>query len=278
MDPKLKNAIIAAAKNNIKHIRAHIERPIPKEKNKHNHINDFQKAVNKDLNTIFNKLGYKEIWEPEQKKNGQKFKDSIDILGKIPGRNCIIEIDAVRHDQIAAKFVSRLALWGLDDEPIDYVAILYDSTQESGLQAAQKYVQYMYDILKKINPKSSLIGIYVDTPLEDSSKNEVSIWNFEGQLFSIGSKTYDDMNKCARAAIELYINRHPDITFADLHDQFARTRRHASYIFAEEGGSRAKKINLQTADGKDVYVYSQFRASNWKQFVKVCNDNGIVIE
>ena len=277
MEPKLKNAIIAAAKNNIKHIRAHIERPMPKEKNNHDYIDAFQDGVLADLKSAYNDPTGK-IWEKEQKKNGQKFRDSIDILGKIPSRNCIIEIDAVRHDQIAAKFVSRLAIWGLDDEPIDYVAILYESTQESGLQAAQKYVQYMYDILKKINPKSSLIGIYVDTPLEDSSKNEVSIWNFEGQLFSIGSKTYDDMNKCARAAIELYINRHPDITFADLHDQFARTRRHASYIFAEEGGSRAKKINLQTADGKDVYVYSQFRASNWKQFVKVCNDNGIVIE
>ena len=43
----LENAIIAAAKNNIKHIRAHIERPIPKEKNKHTD-NRFIRIINKN--------------------------------------------------------------------------------------------------------------------------------------------------------------------------------------------------------------------------------------
>jgi len=274
MDPKLKNEIIKAVKNknNTNFIYAHLKRTSP---NNHEHINNFQKGVTNELNKAYNKLGYNNIWEKEQKKNGKKFKDSIDILGKIPGRNCIIEIDAVRHDQIAAKFVSRLALWGLDDEPIDYVAILYDSTQESGPQSAEKYIQYMYDILKKVNPESSLLGIYVD--YTNPQKCKVVIWDHEEKVFSINGTTYDDMNKCARAAIELYISRHPDITFADLQDAFVRTRRHGSYIFEEEGGSRAKKINRKV-EGKDVYVYSQFRASNWEQFVKVCEPNGIVIE
>ena len=273
MDPKLKNAIIAATKTqgNMKHIRDHVTRDMKKYKNYHGYIDAFQDGVLADLKSAYNDPNGK-IWKKEHKKNGQKFKDSIDILGKIPGRNCIIEIDAVRHDQIAAKFVSRLAIWGLDDEPIDYVAILYDSTQESGLQGAQKYVQYMYDILKKINPKSSLLGIYIDV-----QNGKVEEWDHEEQKFTIAGKTYDDMNKCARAAIEMFINANPHISFTDLQDAFERTRRHASYIFEEEGGSRAKKINRKV-EGKDVYVYSQFRASNWEQFVKVCEPNGIVIE
>lgn len=273
MEPKLKTAIIKAVekKGNIDLVDAYLNNRT--NSNYHECIGAFQGGVTNELNIAYNKLGYKDIWETEQKKDGKKFKDSIDILGKIPGRNCIIEIDAVRHDQIAAKFVSRLALWGLDDEPIDYVAILYASTQKSGLQAAQKYVQYMYDILKKINPNSSLLGIYVDT----QNKKAVD-WDHEEKKFTINGKTtYNDMNKCARAAIELFIMDHPDITFAGLQKEFARTRIHASYIFSEEGGSRAKKINLQTSDGRDVYVYSQFRSSNWEQFVEVCSNHDIII-
>ncbi len=268
MDKNLKDAIVEAVKKNAIHIVSHVTRNMTTNKNNHGHINDFQNGVLESLKTQYNN-----IWKKEQKKNGKKFHDSIDILGKIPGRNCIIEIDAVRHDQIAAKFVSRLALWGLDDEPIDYVAILYDSTQKSGPQSAKKYVGYIHDILKKINPDSSLFGIYVD------ENEKVEIWDFEEKKYRIlgDAHDYDDMNKCARAAVKLFIQNNP-ITFTELQEKFGRIGRYPSYIFPEEGGSRARKIDSPTADGKDVYVYSQFRSSNWEQFVEVCKKNGISIE
>ena len=270
MDKNLKDAIVEAVKKNAVHIVSHFTRNRTTDNNNHSNIKNFQNGVLDYLKNNYNKI----IWDTEQTKVGKKFHDSVDILGEKPGRNCIIEIDAVRHDQIAAKFVSRLALWGLDDEPIDYVAILYDSTQKSGPQSAKKYVGYIHDILKKINPNSSLLGIYVN-----KNKN-VEIWDFEEKKYSILGETndYDDMNKCARAAVKLFLQNNPKITFAGLLKAFPRTGRYPSYIFSEEGGSRARKIDSPTADGKDVYVYSQFRSSNWEQFVEVCKKNGISIE
>ena len=48
----------------------------------------------------------------------------------------VIEIDAQRADQVAPKFLSRLALLGLSNKTIHYVAVLYEFSKSS--QTASK--------------------------------------------------------------------------------------------------------------------------------------------
>ena len=99
---------------------------------------------------------------------------SVDILGDLNGKKCIIEIDTVRHDQISSKFVSRIALSDFK-EPIDYVAILYDSTQKSGPQRAKTYIIYMRKIMRQINRKSSIMGVYIHVDKNTGTHN-IDIW------------------------------------------------------------------------------------------------------
>lgn len=154
MDVKMADAIYNAVKSNADHIKYHLNRGT-KNKNVHIHINHFRDGICDQLNVLYPSLK----WTSEKKTSGI-FKDKIDILGE-GERPCIIEIDAARHDQIAAKFVSRLALCGLD-KPIDYVAVLYESSREVERQMAGKYIQYMYSILQKVNSNASLLALYVD--------------------------------------------------------------------------------------------------------------------
>ena len=123
----------------------------------HSLVERFQESIKDNLNDMSS--GY--VWEIEKKAKGRSERDSIDILGKAKGNSdWIIEIDATRSDQVSQKLLSRMALWGLQS-PIQYVAILYPDTQ-NGKNACEKYIRYGNAILKKINGKSSVTGIFID--------------------------------------------------------------------------------------------------------------------
>ena len=83
-------------------------------------------------------------------------KDRIDIYGfnKEDNLTCIIEIDTVRSDQIAKKFVSRLAV-SLDSNLI-YGIVLYPNNHkyfDSELKEADKYKKFVEMILNKLGTK-----------------------------------------------------------------------------------------------------------------------------
>lgn len=270
----LVKAIAQAAWDSREYLRNHLRR---NDKNDHSFISEFQKSVNNYLNNNYSK--YK--WYTEEKKSDTVVKDSIDIIGENSRRNCIIEIDAVRHDQIAPKFVSRLALWGLE-EPIDYVILLYDSTLKSGKHSAEKFVRYTYSILKAINKQSNLIGIYVHTPKNPNKNDEDSlkIWDCDNQAFSINVKEYKNkapmtMSECAREAIKFYIRKHKEIKYEDLQERFNDG---ITFITDRRGSSRENPIEMEIIgqDNKthNIHVYSQFRyygrQHNWNRFVEVC--------
>ena len=123
----------------------------------HSLVERFQESIKDNLNGMSS--GY--VWEVEKKAKGRSERDSIDILGKAKGNSdWIIEIDATRSDQVSQKLLSRMALWGLQS-PVQYVAILYPDTQ-NGKKACEKYIRYGNAILKKINGKSSVTGIFID--------------------------------------------------------------------------------------------------------------------
>jgi hypothetical protein len=308
MNQKLVRDIYDAVCKNVKHVIDHLDRDKTKDKNDHSNIEMFQRAICKELNKTSNCVydseqeckNCKNSWECEYSASGI-YKDSIDIYGDLKDKNgkrpCIIEIDAVRHDQIAAKFVSRVALCGLEG-PIDYVTILYDSSQDSGRQSAEKFIRYMYSVLKKINKDSALIGIFVHVEGEkDNHVVNVEIWDCLQQEYRIKEKiednketnndnnsdkgTYDSMVKCAKGAVEYYITKHPKVTFNKLQDIFKKKTSY--YVFDHnEEGLRTKKIEETTTDREEVFVDSQFRSTgnltNWLKFVKICKNNKITIE
>ncbi len=87
------------------------------------------------------------------------------------------------------------------------------------------------------------------------------------------------MNECAREAVKIYIQTHPQLKYNDLYYKFKQGQ--SSYINNEQGKSRYRDIDM-SMDGQKIYVYTQFRLNgsqqNWNKFVDVCRNLGIIIE
>lgn len=269
MDQTLLENLLNAVTNKqaICHLSAHLSR---QDTNYHKNIEYFQDEI---LKFLQKKYGY-QYWAKEQKVPGQIVKDSIDILGDLKGRKCIIEIDTLRHDQLSPKFVSRVALCGLE-KPIDYVAILYRSTQKSGRNNSEKFIRYMYSMLKAINKESTLIGIFVD-----DTTGIAEVWDCEKAMYSVNGRICKNMNACAKEAITQYVEKHNKLTYDKLYKIFEQGR--TSYISDHKGPSRYNDIKKTTIDNKPIFVYSQFRLngcqSNWYRFVELCSKLKINIE
>lgn len=232
----------------------------------HKKVDLFQKSIKDVLNTLA--TGY--IWDIEVQAKGRSEKDSIDILGQAKGQmDWIIEIDATRTDQVSQKLLSRLTLWGLN-VPIQYVAILYPDAHNKGKAACEKYLRYGNALVKKLNAKSSVIGIFVD-PVANSV--EVLIFN-ESNHFLVNGKECNSMTEAAAEAIKTYMNSHP-ISYAKLQQKWGK------YVNQEIGPSRYKNVGRKTIDGFDVHSYTQFRQyglnSYWSEFERLCKKNGISI-
>ena len=208
-------------------------------------------------------------WEKEKKPLGRTEADRVDILGHAPNQSYwVIEIDATRADQVAKKFLSRLALWGLRDS-IDYVAILYPDTQE-GKNACKKYIRYGYDVLNKINKHSSITGVFIEP-----TTSEIEILEYGKPChFIVDGHSCNSMNAAAATALSLYISKHPE-TYSVLKNYWGH------FVSDSPGGSRYKDIKMHTTDGRNVLTYTQFRrygvSSYWDVFVKKCKLKGITI-
>ena len=235
----------------------------------HKKVEAFQKRIKKELNK-FKKSSKDYWWAIEQKCPGRLEKDSIDILGRACYRpKWIIEIDATRTDQVSQKLLSRLTLWGKKN-PIQYVAILYPDAHNRGQSACEKYLRYGNEIIKELNDKSSVTGIFV-FPDEDA----VEVVDFKGRShFMVDGKECGSMNDAAAEAVSVFCTKHP-VSYKDLTECWEK------FVDKEYGKSRYKGIGISTTDGIPIFTYSQFRehgeCSYWNDFVKLCKKNGIKV-
>jgi len=172
----------------------------------HQYIDQIQDIIWNNLNTSHN--SYK--WEKEKKANGRTVRDRVDIYGNDKHECCIIEIDATRIDQIAQKFVSRLAIYGLDRNipPILYVALLYEgSGAHKDKESCVKYIRFCYDIVKKLlGNKSSVVGIYTDGNFVEVIDNDIQS-SFRVTFPNKQTVICNSMVDCAKLAIQYYIDK-----------------------------------------------------------------------
>ena len=202
-DQKILDGIEQAGKKFSNHLVIHLKRT---NLNGHDNIKKYQEDIFKELTKTVPDY----LWEIEYKAD-QSAQDSIDIYGKPKpydnkNKQVVIEIDASRHDQIATKFMSRLSLVGLD-EPLFYVALLYPDTRRD-INTCQKYIKYANNIAKKINKKSSAIGMFVDVNKitgSSKTKNYVEVWVFDAD--STSNNILRGMIKCISEVIKKYIKR-----------------------------------------------------------------------
>ena len=213
--------------------------------------------------------------------NGQSIKriqpdGKYNVCEKTCDDDWVIEIDALRADQVAAKFLSRLALLGLSDKVIHYVAVLYEFTK-SNEHGCIKYGKYAHEILKRINIKSTFDLVVVNQGAEC-----VRLINLRRPFFeikfngkSIVASPIVGMSEVAVKVIEDYIDRNIHITYAQLQDVFGK------YVADAIGKSRYHKTN-KSIESITVHTYTQWRNNygaqhNWNSFVKLCTQLGYSI-
>ena len=275
-DPSPKENIIGEAVfENCQYIIDHLNRQI---KNDHSNIENFQKGVCKKISE--SKLFSSSKWEIELSSKHRKEKDSIDIFGDDKETIYIIEIDAARGDQVAKKFLSRIALWGLNpDKPITYIALLYPWTQKQGKPECEKFVRFSNDILKKINKDSSVIGIYVDCDKEKIKGIELWDYNLSSRFVvkdKNSSKYCLGMTECAKEAVKLFIQNCTPKDYDKLKAVFGR------FVNNKVGKSRYAPLGVNL-NYEPVHVYTQWREYGnqslyWSEFVDICKQQGIIIE
>lgn len=275
-DPSPKENIIGEAVfENRQYIIDHLNRQI---KNDHSNIENFQKGVCKKISE--SKLFSSSKWEIELSSKHRKEKDSIDIFGDDKEAIYIIEIDAARGDQVAKKFLSRIALWGLNpDKPITYIALLYPWTQKQGKPECEKFVRFSNDILKKINKDSSVIGIYVDCDKEKIKGIELWDYNLSSRFVvkdKNSSKYCLGMTECAKEAVKMFIQNYTPKDYDKLKAVFGR------FVNNKVGKSRYARLGVNL-DNELVHVYTQWREYGnqslyWSEFVDICKQQGIIIE
>ena len=235
----------------------------------HSWVDEFQETLTGNLNDTIEKYS----WTSETPKSGRAERDRIDIFGRAKGQpDWIIEIDATRSDQVAKKFLSRLALWGLEEKSIEYVAILYPDTQK-GKKSCEKYIRYGYDIIQKINEKSNITGIFIDP----KNNGDIEVLDYKGSChYFVNGYDCKSMNAAAAKALSIYLSKR-SVKYKELKTFWGK------FVSDSRGKSRFKPLDSYTDDSppQQVYSYTQFRkygiSSYWEDFVRKCKDAKIKI-
>jgi hypothetical protein len=76
-------------------------------------------------------------------------KDSIDIFGEGDEFVVVIELDKSRADQVAKKFVSRMAL--LPSTMVHFVSLCYPSTEKMNKSECKKYFDYCSALTRRMD-------------------------------------------------------------------------------------------------------------------------------
>lgn len=251
-----------------------------------------------DLTSALNNISPDSSWFEEVITQGAKYKDRIDVYGAngknskriIPYKNSynlcervsdndwIVEIDAQRSDQVAKKFLSRLALTCLTNKDITYVAVLYTRKNNNRIECL-KFGDYAFHILKSINKKNNFYMILVDS---EPSTPKVEVFDFSkrpGYTITFKGKTLAkglNMVESAKEAAKIFLSTHK-MNYSQLKNVFNH------FIADAVGKSRYKKIGMKSIDNKEIFIYSQWRNNfgerdNWIDFVNLCSNYGIKIE
>lgn len=96
-------------------------------------------------------------WQPERTAGSRQL-DSIDICGCGDGYMVVIELDKHRADQVAKKFLSRMAI--LHDIKVLYVALCYPGTAAMNAGECRKYFGYCESLATRLG--SSFAGFIIE--------------------------------------------------------------------------------------------------------------------
>jgi hypothetical protein len=86
-------------------------------------------------------------WTDEHRPNSGP-RDRVDIYGEGKGYVVVIELDTIRADQIAKKFVSRMAI--LPDARIYYLCVCYPGTKSMNEQECKKYFGFCQELARRL--------------------------------------------------------------------------------------------------------------------------------
>lgn len=106
-------------------------------------VANFQKALFKGLQDGIPSL----IWAMEYAPSKSQ-KDAIDIYGESEDFVVAIELDKNRADQVAKKFVSRIAL--LPDKKVYFLSLCYPGTERMNLNECVKYFGYCSNLAERM--------------------------------------------------------------------------------------------------------------------------------
>ena len=119
-----------------------------------------KKIVERFQNDLCNRLGSKLnylIWQTEYSPSINQ-KDSIDIFGECEEYVVAIELDKNRADQVAKKFVSRVAL--MPNKKVYFISLCYPGTERMNLNECIKYFGYCSNLSKR------MAGVYAGIVIE----------------------------------------------------------------------------------------------------------------
>lgn len=86
-------------------------------------------------------------WKTEHSPNASR-RDSIDIFGESQESVVAIELDKHRADQVAKKFVSRVAL--LPERKVYFISLCYPGTVNMNISECKKYFSYCANLSKRM--------------------------------------------------------------------------------------------------------------------------------
>lgn len=107
-------------------------------------VANFQKSVFQKLQDSIPSLSWTMEYTPSKSQ-----KDSIDIYGESEEFVVAIELDKNRADQVAKKFVSRIAL--LPDKKVYFLSLCYPGTAGMNLNECVKYFGYCANLAKRMS-------------------------------------------------------------------------------------------------------------------------------
>jgi len=116
-------------------------------------VGGFQKALYQSLCDSVSNLKWEMEFSPSKKQ-----KDSIDIYGECEDFVVAIELDKNRADQVAKKFVSRVAL--MPEKKVYFLSVCYPGTEKMNLNECIKYFGYCANLSKR------MAGVYAGLVIE----------------------------------------------------------------------------------------------------------------
>ena len=107
-------------------------------------ISMFQDKLHSELCSRLGTISWKKEYQPDEIR-----RDAIDIFGRASNFSVIIELDKPRADQVAKKFVGRMALF--PNTPVIYISLCYPGTKAMNSSECKKYFGYCNVLSQKMN-------------------------------------------------------------------------------------------------------------------------------